>query len=89
MLLSNQKKKKKQTPVTISMDLKRMMLRDFPGGPVGKTPCPPVQGLRVHSLVKELDPTCMPQLRVHMPQLKDPTCCSEDPVCHNEDPVQP
>ena len=29
-----------------------------------------MQGAQVRSLVKELDPTFMPQLRVHMPQLR-------------------
>ena len=32
--------------------------RDFPGGPVAKTPCSQSRGLGVPSLVKELDPTC-------------------------------
>ena len=40
--------------------------RDFPGGPVVKT----LIGTQVQSLVRELDPTCMPQLRVCMPQLR-------------------
>ena len=29
-----------------------------------------MQGARIQSLVGELDPACMPQLGVHMPQLK-------------------
>ena len=29
---------------------------DFPGGPVAKTPCSPIQEAWVQSLVKELDP---------------------------------
>ena len=33
----------------------------------------PMQGARVPSLVGELDPTCMPQLRVRMPQLRPGT----------------
>ena len=37
--------------------------RDFPGGPVGKTPCSQCRWPGVQSLVGELDPTCMPQLR--------------------------
>ena len=32
---------------------------------------------------RELDPACMPQLRVCMPQLKDPAFCNEDPACCN------
>ena len=43
------------------MQIKTTM-RDFPGGPVGKTALP-MQGAQVQSLVGELDPTCMPQLR--------------------------
>ena len=38
--------------------------RDFPGGPVVKTTLP-MQGARVRSLVRELDPTC---------HNKDPAC---------------
>ena len=30
---------------------------DFPGGPVAMT-VPPVQGVQIQSLVRELDPTC-------------------------------
>ena len=36
---------------------KKVMLRDFPGGPVAKTVLP-MQGTRVWSLVRELDPMC-------------------------------
>ena len=46
--------------------------RDFSGGPVGKTVLS-MQGAQVQTLVEELDPACMPQLkkkRSHMPQLK-------------------
>ena len=43
--------------------------RDFPGGAVVKTVLP-MQGAWVQSLVWELDPTGMPQLRVHMTQLR-------------------
>ena len=32
----------------------------------------PNEGAWVRSLVGELDPACMPQLRVHMPQLRSP-----------------
>ena len=32
--------------------------RDLPGGPVVKTPRAPMQGARVRSLVRELDPAC-------------------------------
>ena len=44
--------------------------RDFPGAAVVKAPCCPCRGARVQSLVRELHPTCMPQLRVCMPQLR-------------------
>ena len=36
----------------------------------GKDSALPIQGVRVRSLVRELDPTRMPQLRVRMPQLR-------------------
>ena len=39
-----------------AMDYERA-LWDFPGGPVGKTPSSPVQGVWFRSLVRELDPT--------------------------------
>ena len=32
--------------------------RDFPGGPVVKTPHSQCRGARVRSLVRELDPAC-------------------------------
>ena len=35
--------------------------RDFPGGPVAKTPCSQCRKLQVQSLVRELD-LAMPQL---------------------------
>ena len=36
---------------------------DFPGGPVGRTPSSQCKGPEVQSLVRELGPACMPQLR--------------------------
>ena len=36
-----------------------------------------MQGAWVQSLVRELDPTCMPQLRVRMPQLKSPRAATK------------
>ena len=45
-----------------------------------------MQGARVRSLVRELDPTCMLQLRVRMLQLRDPTCRKEDSAHGNKDP---
>ena len=47
--------------------------------------CAPNAGGQVWSLGRELDPTCIPQLRVCMPQLKDPARSNEDPVCCNKD----
>ena len=32
--------------------------RDFPGGPLAKTPCSRCRGPQVPSLVRELDPAC-------------------------------
>ena len=32
--------------------------RNFPGGPVAKTLCLPMQGIQVQLLVGKLDPTC-------------------------------
>ena len=48
-----------------------------------------MQGTRVPSLVRELDPTCMLQLRVHMPQLRSPPAATKEHMSHNQDPVQP
>ena len=63
------------------------MFWDFPGGPDSELP---MQGAQVRSLVRELDPSYMLQLRsLHattkksMPQLKDPACRNEDPSCGN------
>ena len=46
--------------------------------------CLPMQGARVRSLVGELDPTCMPKLRVRMLQLRIPHAATK--TCRNEDP---
>ena len=46
--------------------------KDFPGGVVDKTSHSQCRGPRVRSLVRELDPTCMPQLGVCMPLTKTP-----------------
>ena len=43
----------------------------------------PMQGAWVQSLVGELDPACMPQLRIPHAATKDPSCRSEDPTCHS------
>ena len=43
-----------------------------------------MQGAQVRSLVRELDPTCMPQLRVHMPQLRSQWATTKEPLSHNE-----
>ena len=42
----------------------------------------PMQGAGTQSLVRELDPTCMPQLRVRMPQLSL-RAATKEPTCHN------
>ena len=34
--------------------------------------------------VRELDPTCMLQLRVHMPQLRSPCAATKDPAQPNK-----
>ena len=43
----------------------------------------PLQGTRVQFLVRELDPTCMPRLRVHMPQLRSTYATTKEPASHN------
>ena len=66
--------------------------RDFPCGPVAKTPrsqCRgpgliPGQGTRSHLPQLRVP---MPQLRVPMLQLKDLTCGIKDPKSGNEDPA--
>ena len=42
------------TADTVSKDISG----DFPGGLVAETPCSQCRGAWVHSLVRELDPTC-------------------------------
>ena len=48
-----------------------------------------MQEAQVWSLVRELDPTGMPQLRVRVPQLRSPHAATKEPACRNQDPVQP
>ena len=43
----------------------------------GKDSKLPMQGNWVRSLVRELYPTCMPQLRVHMLQLRSPPAATK------------
>ena len=52
-------------------------VQDFPAGPVVKNllPCP------VRYLVRELDPSMM-QLRIHMLQLKIPSCGNQERRAH-------
>ena len=52
----------------------KMLLWDFSGGPVVK-----MQGAQVQSLVKELDPSHMQQLRACMPQLMIPHATTKIP----------
>ena len=40
----------------------------------------PMQGAGVQSLISELDPICMPQLRVRMPQLRSLCAATKEPV---------
>ena len=64
--------------------------RDFPGGPVAKTPYSQCRGL-VSTPGQGTRP-CMLQLkRFHMPQLKIPQAATKtaDPVCCNQDLGQP
>ena len=43
----------------------------------------PMQGAQVRSLVGELDPTFMLQLKIPHATTKDPTCHNKDPECGN------
>ena len=54
--------------------------RDFPSGPVGKTPSSQ-KGAWVRSLVRGTR-SRMSQLRVHKPQLKDPSHRNDDLRAH-------
>ena len=53
---------------------------DFLGGTVVKDSTIPMQWAWVRSLVRELDPICMSQLRIHMPQLRSPCATTKEPV---------
>ena len=55
-------------------DLPSKNCRDFPGGPMAKTAVP-MQGTRVGSLVKELDPVCHRRLKILCATAK--TGCSQ------------
>ena len=57
---------------------------DFSDGPVAKTPGFQCRGPR-GSILGQGTRSHMPQLGVHMPELKsaDPACCSEDPTQPN------
>ena len=62
--------------------LKVFKIRDFPGGQRLRLHAPNARGLR--SIPgRELDPTCMPQLRVHMPHLRSPPATTKEPASHN------
>ena len=58
-------------------------VRDFSGGTVDKTPRSQCSGPRVRSLLRELDTTRMPQLRVCMPQLRSPWAPTKEPASRN------
>ena len=64
--------------------------KDFPGGPVAKTPCSQCRGPGIQSLVRELE-AHMSQLRVHMQQIKilHAAMKTEDPCMCNQGLVQP
>ena len=61
--------------------MKTGTLWDFPGGAVVKTPCSQCRGAQVQSLVRELNPTCMLQLRVHVPQLRNQRAATKELAC--------
>ena len=42
-----------------------------------------MQGARVRSLVKELDPTCVKQLRIHVLQLGSPLAATKEHTYRN------
>ena len=42
----------------------------------GKDSVLPMQRAQVRSLVRELDPTCLPQLRSPRASTKEPACCN-------------
>ena len=73
-----------------SLFLKTKCHRDFPSGPVDKTPCSQHRGARVQSLAKELDPASC-HWRVYTQQLESlhATVKTEDPTCCNWDPALP
>ena len=47
----------------------------------------PVQGVWVQSLVRELDPAHVLQLRSPQASTKSPHAATKDPTCHNKDPA--
>ena len=53
------------------------------------TPRSQCGGARDQSLVEGLDPTCMLQLGVRMPQLRSPRAAAGGPARRNRDPAQP
>ena len=55
----------------------KTILRGLPWWSSGQDSALPMQGARVRSLVGELDPACMPQLRVRMLQLKSPRAATK------------
>ena len=48
----------KQIEVLVLVFIRKEPGGVFPGGPMAKTPCSPVQGAKVRSLIRELDLTC-------------------------------
>ena len=61
----------------------KMCVPGLPWWRSGQASTLPMQGARVRSLVRELDPASMPQLRVCTPQLRSPRAATKEPACHN------
>ena len=69
--------------VDIYSSCRKIMFWDFPGGAVVKNP-PSNAGDAVRSLVRELDPTCMVQLRVRTAQLWSPLAATKTQRIQNK-----
>ena len=73
---ANENQKKAEVEILISdkidFKIKTVTRKGLPWWYSGSGSMLPMLGAWVQSVVKELDPTCMLQLRVHMPQLRSP-----------------
>ena len=65
-------------PHTFSMSSSELYGRDFPRGPVAKTPCSQGRGAWVQSLVRELDPTIHNSKKILHNTSKNHSCLQED-----------